>query len=153
MTAQPIWTTTTRSARGTKSVARNIAAELEAGSVLALEGDLGAGKTTFVQGLAEALGVSDISQVLSPTYTLVNEYPAERLTLVHIDFYRLEDANGVRALGIEEQINRDDAVVAIEWADRLPDLLPAAAVWIRLQLGEGNERQIEVRGLAEPRQA
>lgn len=137
-------TRTTHSADETRAVARELAETLEPGTVLALAGDLGAGKTTFVQGLAEGLRVHDVSQVLSPTYTLVNEYPGDGPTLVHIDFYRLEGATAGAALGIEEQIDRRDAVVAVEWAELIPDLIPADAVWIRLTASDASTRHLTV---------
>jgi len=138
-------TTQTRTARGTRAFARRLASRLEGGAVLALVGELGAGKTSFTQGLAEGLGVSDQSQVLSPTYTLVNEYPGGRLVLVHIDFYRLANAEAARGLGIDEQIGRADAVTAIEWADLFPELVPPSATWVRLStVTEG--RRIELTG-------
>lgn len=144
------WSVSTRDARATRRLAYRIGASATAGTVLALAGDLGAGKTTFVQGLAEGIGVEEIKQVLSPTYTLVNEYPAGALTLIHIDFYRLNDAAGAQALGIDEQIARQDAIVAVEWADHLPELMPKDAAWIRFSMDEGNVRTITVEGLPEP---
>ncbi len=144
------WRLSTTSARSTRAVARDLGASLEPGTVLALNGDLGAGKTTFVQGLAEGLDVIEGSQVLSPTYTLVNEYPGSRVTLVHIDFYRLDCADAARALGIDEQVLRRDAVVAIEWAERLPELLPPSTVTIYIELGAGDARTLEVTGIERP---
>jgi len=146
----PSWRVTTHTARSTQAVARKIGSSLSPGVVIAFTGDLGAGKTTFIQGLAEGLRVTDTSQVLSPSYTLVNEYPGTRATLVHIDFYRLEAADAARALGIDEQVARRDAVVAVEWAEKLAELIPDDAVWIRMGVGDGDEREIEVTGLAEP---
>ncbi|MEE8408050.1 MAG: tRNA (adenosine(37)-N6)-threonylcarbamoyltransferase complex ATPase subunit type 1 TsaE [Myxococcota bacterium] len=144
------WSVSTRDARATRRLACRIGADARPGTVLALAGDLGAGKTTFVQGIAEGVGVEDVGQVLSPTYTLVNEYPAGALTLIHIDLYRLNDAAGARALGIEEQIARSDAIVAVEWADHMPELIPMDAAWIRFSWDEGNARTITVEGLAKP---
>ncbi|OGQ89524.1 MAG: tRNA (adenosine(37)-N6)-threonylcarbamoyltransferase complex ATPase subunit type 1 TsaE [Deltaproteobacteria bacterium RIFOXYA12_FULL_58_15] len=151
MSAERSWRTSTRSARGTRGVGRRIGEVLEAGTVLALNGDLGAGKTTFVQGLAAGLGVVDLDEVLSPTYTLVNEYPAANLTLIHIDFYRLDDPTAARALGLEEYVGRCDAVVAIEWPKQIAELIPTNAVWIELARRGTNTCEIEVRGIARPR--
>jgi tRNA threonylcarbamoyladenosine biosynthesis protein TsaE len=141
-----------RSARGTHTLASHLAAALPGGTVLALVGELGAGKTSFVQGLAAGLGVPDLSQVLSPTYTLVNEYPGGRLTLVHVDWYRLAGAEQARGLGLDEQIGRADAVTAVEWADLLPDLVPADAVWIVLKRLSPKAREIEI-GVGRPARA
>ena len=140
------WSRTACGAAETRGFARQFAATLKPGTVLALTGDLGAGKTTFVQGLADGLRVHDISQVLSPTYALVNEYPAEGPTLVHLDFYRLEGVPIATALGLEEQIDRGDAVVAVEWAELLPELIPDDAIWIRLTAEAPDSRRIETIG-------
>jgi tRNA threonylcarbamoyladenosine biosynthesis protein TsaE len=147
------WQVTTHSATATRRLARNLGRRLAPGTVLALTGELGAGKTTFVQGLAEGLGVFDLRQVLSPTYTLVNEHPGARATLVHVDFYRLESEAAGRALGLEEPMGQGGTVVTVEWAERFSGLLPASAVWVRLALGRGSVRRIEVEGLARPRTA
>lgn len=135
-----------KSARGTQSFAEELAGKLVSGRVLALSGELGAGKTSFVQGLARGLGVFDLSQVLSPTYTLVNEYPG-RVTLVHIDFYRLKDLESAIALGLGEQIGRPNTVTAIEWAEMLPELLPKDHVMARLSRLTEKSRRIVVTGL------
>ena len=107
---------TTRSEEDTQSVARSLAATLKAGDVLLLSGNLGAGKTAFVRGLAEGLGIDPV-EVSSPTFTLVHEYRGGRLTLYHVDLYRLDRA-GTDDLGLEE-IGVADGVLAIEWPDRL----------------------------------
>src|SRR5918996_745040 len=109
-------TFTTCSETETASVARALAAELKAGDVLLLSGNLGAGKTAFVRGLAEGLGI-DPDDVSSPTFTLVHEYRGGRLTLHHADLYRLEKV-ATEELGLEE-MGVADGVLAIEWPDRL----------------------------------
>jgi tRNA threonylcarbamoyladenosine biosynthesis protein TsaE len=89
------------------------------GAILRLCGDLGSGKTCFVQGLAQGLGVPDAYAVTSPTYTLINEYPG-RLPLYHIDLYRLADHEDADGIGLYEILGYD-AVVAVEWSERLPE--------------------------------
>src|SRR5215831_12027460 len=95
---------------------------LAAGDVVGLIGPLGAGKTTFVQGLARGAGVPSDRHVASPTFTLVNEHPG-RVSLVHVDFYRINDAREVPELGLGDAFDR--AAVAIEWLDRFPEVAPA----------------------------
>lgn len=137
---------TSPNAASTRRLAARLARNLEGGTVVALTGELGAGKTSFVQGLAQGLAVPELQQVLSPTYTLVNEYPGGRLTLVHIDFYRLRGDDAARGLGVEEQVGRSDCVTAIEWADMLPTLIPATALWVQLtRVDESGSRRILLR--------
>lgn len=113
----------TRSEEETAALAQELAANLEAGNVILLSGNLGAGKTAFVRGLAAGLG-ADPEEVSSPTFTLVHEYRGGRLTLYHADLYRLERV-ATEDLGLEEMGVRD-GVLAIEWPDRLAHALPGA---------------------------
>lgn len=111
-------------------MARALAAELAAGDILLLSGNLGAGKTAFVRGLAEGLGIEP-GEVSSPTFTLVHEYRGGRLTLYHVDLYRLDRA-ATEDLGLEE-LGVADGVLALEWPDRLVhDLHPATRVDIEI---------------------
>ncbi len=107
----------------TAAAARALAASLQPGDVLLLSGNLGAGKTAFVRGLAEGMGI-DPDEVSSPTFTLVHEYGGGRLTLYHADLYRLDRA-ATEDLGLEE-LGVHDGVLAIEWPDRLSHALPGA---------------------------
>jgi len=130
----------TASPEGTQDLAKDFASGLRRGDVVALSGDLGSGKTTFVQGLAEGLGVE--GNVVSPTFKLVNEFDG-RLPLYHIDFYRIESASDVAALGIEHYLF-GDGVTVIEWADRHPQVIPDDAVWIHFEVVSQTERRITV---------
>ncbi len=114
---------TTHSEEETQQVARDLAVGLKAGDVLLLSGNLGAGKTTFVRGLAEGLGI-DPREVSSPTFTIVHEYRGGRLALYHADLYRLE-RTATEDVGLEE-MGAADGVLAIEWPDRLTHDLPGA---------------------------
>ena len=107
------------------------------GDLIALQGDLGAGKTTFVQGLARGLGVHS-PWVSSPTFTIMNEHPG-RLRLLHMDFYRLERELDFREVGIDEALNRDDAVIAVEWFDRLQGPAPPPYLELRIQPATGGQ--------------
>ena len=115
--------TTTRSEEETAAVAKTLAATLQPGDVLLLSGNLGAGKTAFVRGLAEGLAI-EADEVSSPTFTLVHEYRGGRLTLYHVDLYRLDRA-ATDDLGLDE-MGVGDGVLAIEWPDRLTHELPGA---------------------------
>ena len=115
----------THSEEATAAIARALAATLRAGDVLLLSGNLGAGKTAFVRGLAEGLGIEP-GEVSSPTFTLVHEYRGGRLNLYHVDLYRLDRA-ATDDLGLEE-MGVADGVLAIEWPDRLTHPLPGATV-------------------------
>jgi tRNA threonylcarbamoyladenosine biosynthesis protein TsaE len=130
----------TASEEETQAVARELSATLRAGDVVLLSGDLGAGKTTFVRGLAEGLGI-DPREVSSPTFTLVHEYRGNGLTLYHADLYRLESA-ATDDLGLEE-IGVKDGVLAIEWPDRLSHQLPGARL-VRLEVVDDSSRRITV---------
>ncbi|MGH7342576.1 MAG: tRNA (adenosine(37)-N6)-threonylcarbamoyltransferase complex ATPase subunit type 1 TsaE [Candidatus Rokuibacteriota bacterium] len=116
-------TTVSNSEEETQAVAEQLAAGLEPGAVLLLSGELGAGKTAFVRGLAAGLGI-DPEEVSSPTFTLVHEYRGGRLTLYHADLYRL-DKTTTEDLGLEEQAVAG-GVLAVEWPDRLTHALPGA---------------------------
>jgi tRNA threonylcarbamoyladenosine biosynthesis protein TsaE len=133
-------TSVTHSEEDTQKVARDLATTLNAGDVLLLSGDLGAGKTTFVRGLAEGLGI-DPGEVSSPTFTLVHEYRGGRLTLYHADLYRL-DNTATNDLGLEE-IGVQDGVLAIEWPDRLTHDMPGARR-VTLEVVDDLSRRITV---------
>ena len=126
----------------TREAARQLARSLRGGEVLSLEGPLGAGKTTFVQGLAEGLGCAP-DAVSSPTFTLVHEYSDGRLPLVHMDLYRLESGEELAALGFDELAECAN-VLAIEWGDRFPGALPPLARRLVFSI-EGGARRIRER--------
>ena len=133
-------TITTQSETETGEVGRKLASTLEAGAVVLLVGDLGAGKTALVRGLAEGLGVSP-EEVSSPTFTLMQEYRGGRVPLVHVDLYRLNDPREIDDLGLEEL--GMESVLAIEWAEKLPRAI-AGAVEIRIQHGHGDQRTVTI---------
>ena len=123
----------------TRRIAARLATELPAGTILLLSGDLGAGKTAFVRGLAEGLGL-DGDEVTSPTFTLVHEYRGGRLPLIHVDLYRLEAA-ALDEIGLDEDLAAA-GVVAVEWPERLTRPL-AGATRIRIEDAGGDERVIK----------
>lgn len=124
----------------TFDIGSRVAAELHAGDVIALDGDLGAGKTHFTKGLARGLGVE--LPVTSPTFTLVHEYLGGRLPLFHFDFYRLENEEDIHRIGLEDYLS-DAGVLVIEWATRFPHWLPKHTRWFRLSVLDGDQRKIE----------
>lgn len=125
----------------TKDFAKRLAGFLQAGDVIALEGDLGAGKTTFTKGLAEGLGIT--RNVNSPTFTIIKEYQG-RLPLYHMDVYRVEDA--FEDLGFEEYFE-GDGVTVVEWAHLIEAQLPEELLLLQLFLDENGARRI----VAEPK--
>jgi tRNA threonylcarbamoyladenosine biosynthesis protein TsaE len=123
----------------TRELGRRLGAAAAAGDCVGLVGDLGAGKTCFVQGVAAGLGVPAEARVTSPTFTLVNIYRGGRLELVHADLYRIERAVEIAELGFDDLIG--GPVVAVEWADRFP-VLPADSLTIELAHGGPARRDI-----------
>jgi tRNA threonylcarbamoyladenosine biosynthesis protein TsaE len=131
----------THSEEETVALARELAATLEPGAVVLLSGDLGAGKTAFVRGLAEGLGI-DPAEVSSPTFALVHEYRGGRLTLYHVDLYRLGGA-ATEDLGLEEMAAAD-GVMAIEWPERLHRSM-TGTVSVELAVVDDVTREVTVR--------
>jgi tRNA threonylcarbamoyladenosine biosynthesis protein TsaE len=129
-------------AEATRQAGAQLAAQLKGGDTVALIGDLGAGKTTFVTGLVEALGGGTAT---SPTFSLVNEYPGGRLVVWHIDLYRVEKEAELIELGLDEIIGNPRGVALIEWADKYPDALPPDHIRIELT-HDGDARQLAISG-------
>lgn len=126
-----------RSEEETISCGRRLAGRLRGGELVSLAGDLGTGKTVFVRGLAAGLGI-DPREVTSPSFSLVQRYEG-RLTLVHVDLYRLGSADELREESIDE-LRRPDSVVAVEWAERLGALIAADAIRVLIR-DEGDDRR------------
>ena|SRR5690554_1083627 len=124
--------------RETQALAQNLGRLAQPGTVLVLAGPLGAGKTSFVQGLARGLGITGV--VNSPTFTIVKEYRG-RLPLFHFDLYRLDDPEELWELGLDEYL-ASGGVCALEWGDRASALLPADRMHIHLEPRSGEERVI-----------
>lgn len=124
----------------TRAIAVTVAGDLSAGAVLLLSGDLGAGKTAFVRGLADGLGINS-DEVTSPTFTLVHEYRGGRLPLIHVDLYRLERAD-LDEIGLDDDLAAR-GVVAIEWAERLSRRIPGG-VSVTITDQGADRRLIEV---------
>jgi tRNA threonylcarbamoyladenosine biosynthesis protein TsaE len=131
---------TTRGGHETESVGAALGEFLREGDLVVLGGDLGAGKTTFVKGVARALGVRD--PVTSPTFTIVQEYDGP-VPVAHVDIYRLQRVQELHDLGLEEML--DDRVVLVEWGDVVAPLLPSERVEVQLTIGDAPDmRAIEI---------
>jgi tRNA threonylcarbamoyladenosine biosynthesis protein TsaE len=131
-----------RSVAQTQSIAAEIAADLQGGECIALHGDLGAGKTQFTRGLVAALGGNPQS-VSSPTFVLLNVYPAARFSVFHIDAYRISGPEELEAIGFVEMLEQG-GVVVVEWAERIAALLPREHLSIRLTAVGQRTRAIEI---------
>ncbi|NPU84577.1 MAG: tRNA (adenosine(37)-N6)-threonylcarbamoyltransferase complex ATPase subunit type 1 TsaE [Syntrophaceae bacterium] len=132
----------TKNADVTRALGRLLGTVLKAGDVVALTGELGAGKTCLTQGIAEGLGISGEYRITSPTFTLVNEYPG-RLTLYHVDVYRLAGQADLYDLGFDE-FSEGRGVVVIEWAEKIRESVPEGALWIFLSYVDDATRRIEI---------
>jgi tRNA threonylcarbamoyladenosine biosynthesis protein TsaE len=130
-------------AEAMQALAERLGRALRAGDVIALVGPLGAGKTTFVQGLARGTGVPPDRHVASPTFALVNEHPG-RVALVHADLYRIANRAELLELGLDDAFDR--AAVAIEWLDRFPDAAPADRLELTLAIDADGGRTVTVAG-------
>lgn len=126
----------------TESFGRRFAASLVAGDVVALDGPLGAGKTHLVRAIAEGLGITNPALVSSPTFVLIQEYPA-RLPIYHFDAYRLTGPDEFFAIGGHEYLD-GDGVCLIEWADRVRSVLPHRTISIRLEPTSETSRRIQL---------
>lgn len=133
---------TTTSPEQTIARGRSFVETLSAGDVVCLKGDLGAGKTHFVKGMAEGLGI-DGDDVSSPTFTLINEYYGDK-TLYHFDCYRMESPREALEIGAEEYFY-GEGVTVIEWPERIISLIPSNAIWISIEAPDKNTRKFVIR--------
>jgi tRNA threonylcarbamoyladenosine biosynthesis protein TsaE len=129
----------------TRALAARLGPGLAPGDVVALRGELGSGKTEFVHGLAQGLGVPPEVPVASPSFTLAHEYPGGRLTLIHLDLYRLEELPPELLPDLEEYLSGSQ-VVAVEWAERLAPLLPEDYLEVRLTMTGESQRTLTFTG-------
>ena len=132
----------THSPEETEKVGEALGRVLQAGTVIAYEGDLGAGKTAFTRGLARGLGASE--QVTSPTYTIVNEYLSGRLPLFHFDMYRLTSADDLWDIGWEDYLDRG-GVCAVEWSENVKEALEDP-IFVRIEKCGEDNRKITITG-------
>lgn len=123
----------------TEAIGTQLANQLQAGSLLAFTGDLGAGKTAFVRGLAKGLGVTQ--RVTSPTFTIVNEYEGGRLPLFHFDMYRLGSSDELYDIGWEDYLSRN-GVCAVEWSELVSDALEEGYIQIDIRRGAEDHQRV-----------
>ena len=136
----------THSPEETRALGRTLAQALQGGAVVAFTGDLGAGKTAFVSGMAEGLGIEE--RVTSPTFTIVNEYEGGRLPLFHFDMYRLGSADELFDIGWEDYLARN-GVCAVEWSENVDEALDGDTIRVDISRGEDdNTRIITIEGVA-----
>jgi tRNA threonylcarbamoyladenosine biosynthesis protein TsaE len=143
----------TRSVEGTMALGERIAEMLRSvlsqrqqrGLVVILRGEVGAGKTTLVKGIAAALGAAAEDEVTSPTFTIVHEYEGRSVRLFHLDLYRLETEEQIAVLGLDEMAGYENALVLVEWGERFESVVKMAGGEIYMEHGEGDERGLLVR--------
>ena len=132
----------------TFGIGRAIASGLGPGDIVALTGELGAGKTCLTQGIAAGLGVPEDYAITSPTFTLINEYPARDLTLYHMDAYRLAGCADLDEMGFEECLS-GQGVMVIEWAERIQEAIPWDALFVSMSYIDEKKRKIELSSRSE----
>ena len=135
----------TRSVEETLALGEHIAAMLHPPLLLVLRGEVGAGKTTLVKGIAAALGAAAEDEVTSPTFTIVHEYLGTKARLFHLDLYRLETEEQIAVLGLDEMAGYDDSLVLVEWGERFESVVNRSGGEIYMEHGEGDERGLVVR--------
>lgn len=136
-----------KNAEESRKIGEILGRTIRGGTVIVLTGDLGAGKTTFVKGLAKGLGVK--SAITSPTFLLIKKHGVQKArsmieSFYHIDCYRLENEKKLQFLGVEEILNDKRAVIAVEWPEKIKKLLPKSAIKIKFSRMSENERKISI---------
>ena len=136
---------TTNSEKETLLLARKLGKKLRPGDAVALVGEIGSGKTLFIKGLCQGLGVRDSGEVKSPTFVLLHLYKG-RVPIHHFDLYRLEKEKELDSIGFDEFVSSRGAVSLVEWADRAPGRIPKDSLWVQIQITGPTSRKISSRG-------
>lgn len=131
----------TKSAEETIQLSQKIGALLKPGDVLAMKGDLAAGKTTFTKGIAKSLGVED--EITSPTFCLVSEYRGKKMDLYHMDVYRLDGAEDFKNLGVDDLIY-GNGISVIEWSEKIEKVLPKKSIIVEISSQSDGSRKIKI---------
>jgi len=137
---------TTNTENQTINLGKEFAQELKHGSIIGLSGDLGSGKTQFVKGLAQGLGIN--KSITSPTFVLLKPYhlPVASRQLIHIDCYRLSSPDEILSMGLQEYIDQKNNIIAIEWADKIKSILSKDTIWVDFTLGtKASQRLISIK--------
>lgn len=142
---RPTFVLRSSSPESTQEIGRAVAAICRAGDVVALVGDIGAGKTTLTQGIAEGLGVR--APVTSPTFVLVRQYAGDEIDLTHVDLYRLESEAEAKSLDLDECLYDSYGVTVLEWADRFASVLPEQYLVLTIQYDGLEQRSISISGV------
>ena len=139
----------TTNAQETEKLGETIGLDLKSGKiknrVLAFYGDLGSGKTTFIQGLAKGLGIA--KRLLSPTFVFCRQYELEKGLLYHVDLYRIKEVQEAQGLGLEEMFADRESVTLVEWADRIKEMLPRERMDIALEYMDNEQRKITIKSI------
>lgn len=135
----------TRSVDGTMMLAERIAEMLPPPKLVILRGEVGAGKTTLVKGIAAAIGAAAQDDVTSPTFTIVHEFEGPKVRLFHLDLYRLEIEEQIAVLGLDEMAGYEDSLVLVEWGDRFESIVQRADAEIVIEQGDEDERGFLIR--------
>lgn len=145
-----IRTITTKNYAETQKAGTEFSKKIKDGGILALYGNLGSGKTTFAQGLAKGLGIKQ--KIISPTFIIIRKYDlelssqnSEIRSFYHIDLYRIEKMNDIESIGLIEILNDKSNIIAIEWPEKIEDLLPKNTWRLNFNYLENNERRIEIK--------
>ncbi len=133
----------TKSPEETTSLGKKIAKLLKPGTVVALSGNLGSGKTTFLKGLTAGLGLKNADAVTSPTFSLMHIYDSKP-RVYHFDLYRLESEKEVLNIGFEEFVSDPEAITCVEWAEKAPGLMPENVIKIQFEVMNENQRRIQI---------
>ncbi|MCK9186029.1 tRNA (adenosine(37)-N6)-threonylcarbamoyltransferase complex ATPase subunit type 1 TsaE [Candidatus Gracilibacteria bacterium] len=133
----------TNSEAQTKEIAASISNEIKNGGVVCLFGDLGTGKTIFTKGLAESLGIENIS-IKSPTYTYIRHHKKNGKNIYHIDLYRLEQIDELLALELNEIMQNKNNIIVVEWADKMKNILPKKRIDVEISYTDENSRKIKI---------
>ena len=128
----------------TLEIGQELGSKLKSGMVVSLRGSLGAGKTVLAKGIAKALGIKEA--IVSPTFTIVQEYDGERMKMYHLDLYRLSGEDEFESMGGEEFLY-PDGITLIEWSEKIEDMLPDDTVYINITINEDQSRDIEIEGI------